>query len=165
MFTWLLLFTYLFTYVFRPCRFRVRQLLHLHQDLKLKRDYPLLIIKFIKWKVIIEEIHLMEDTKHQGKIITYTVYHMGPYMGFMDKIEISHGSAFFEKYSIFFIRNRLIEFMENIVSNSFSKRCPKMSFLWRCWPYQTTNHGVSSVFENLSRGDLSRVMNLKGIET
>ena len=41
----------------------------------------------------------MEDTKHQGKIITYTVYHMGQYMGFMDKIEISHGSAFFEEYS------------------------------------------------------------------
>ena len=84
------------------------------------------------------------------------------FLGFLDKIEISHGSAFFKSnlYILYFI-----EVIENIVSNSFSKRCPKMSFLWRCWPYQTANHGVSSDFENLSRGDLSRVMYLMGIET
>ena len=45
----------------------------------------------------------MEDTKHQGKIITYTAYHMGPYMGLMDKIEISHGSALL-KSTLYFDR-------------------------------------------------------------
>ena len=126
MFTFLmtLLFTYLFTYLFRQCLFRVRQLLHLHHDLKLKRDYPLLIIKFIKWKVIIEEIHLMEVTKHQGKYLDLfhfrrlntihgtisIIFYFQPskmkfvliHMGYMDKFHISHGS-FFGKIKVSFL--------------------------------------------------------------